>query len=56
MTDKRRIRTSNALLDSTGRCEVAPCQEVLNLAQARIDELTGLQDAKEQIAAWRNEI
>ena len=31
-------------------------QEVLNRAQARIDELIGLEDAKEQIAVWRTEI
>ena len=31
-------------------------QEVLTRAQARIDELIGLDDAKEQIAVWRTEI
>ncbi|HUO40140.1 MAG TPA: AAA family ATPase [Mycobacterium sp.] len=31
-------------------------QEVLTRAQTRIDELIGLQDAKEQIAVWRTEI
>ena len=31
-------------------------QEVLTRAQARIDELIGLEDAKEQIAVWRTEI
>ena len=31
-------------------------QEVLSRAQARIDELIGLEDAKEQIAVWRTEI
>jgi type VII secretion ATPase EccA len=31
-------------------------QEVLNRAQTRIDELIGLEDAKEQIAVWRTEI
>jgi|GEM_PF-1809667 len=31
-------------------------QQVLARAQERIDELIGLQDAKEQIALWRNEI
>jgi len=31
-------------------------QEVLARAQERIDELIGLQDAKEQIAVWRTEI
>ena len=31
-------------------------QEVLNRAQERIDELIGLEDAKEQIAVWRTEI
>jgi type VII secretion ATPase EccA len=31
-------------------------QEVLHRAQARIDELIGLEDAKEQIAVWRTEI
>jgi type VII secretion ATPase EccA len=30
--------------------------EVLHRAQARIDELIGLEDAKEQIAVWRTEI
>ena len=30
--------------------------EVLTRAQARIDELIGLEDAKEQIAVWRTEI
>lgn len=31
-------------------------QEVLNRAQERVDELIGLDDAKEQIAVWRTEI
>jgi type VII secretion ATPase EccA len=31
-------------------------QQVLNRAQERIDELIGLDDAKEQIAVWRTEI
>ncbi|KPN46538.1 AAA family ATPase [Mycobacterium intracellulare] len=31
-------------------------QSVLKLAQERIDELIGLEDAKEQIAVWRTEI
>ena len=31
-------------------------QQVLNQAQTRIDELIGLEDAKEQIAVWRTEI
>jgi hypothetical protein len=31
-------------------------QEVLNGAQQRIDELIGLEDAKEQIAVWRTEV
>jgi ESX secretion system protein EccA len=31
-------------------------REVLSRAQARIDELIGLEDAKEQIAVWRTEI
>lgn len=55
-TDKWDPRTETSRDARAAAALASERQEVLNRAQARVDELIGLEDAKEQIAVWRTEI
>ncbi|MEE6140391.1 AAA family ATPase [Mycobacterium sp. 050128] len=55
-TDKWDPRTETSRDARAAAALASERQEVLNRAQTRVDELIGLEDAKEQIAVWRTEI